>query len=104
MAGASLATPERNRTTVTIEAFLALLLSGACTAVAAAWLGQDTSWDTLNYHFYNPYALLEGRLGWDIQPAGRQMYFNPCSIFRFTFCTLLPTRGTALWPGAPYRA
>ncbi|PZX25468.1 conserved membrane hypothetical protein [Cupriavidus phytorum] len=40
-------------------------------------LGQDRNWDLLNYHLYNPYALLTGRVGLDLAPAQLQSYFNP---------------------------
>ncbi|MGT2506805.1 hypothetical protein [Cupriavidus basilensis] len=40
-------------------------------------LGQDRNWDLLNYHLYNPYALLKGRIGTDLAPAQMQSYFNP---------------------------
>ncbi|MYN46708.1 DUF2029 domain-containing protein [Pseudoduganella sp. FT93W] len=40
-------------------------------------LGQDDGWDMRNYHLYNPYALLNGRLAIDFSPAGFQSYFNP---------------------------
>jgi Glycosyltransferase family 87 len=40
-------------------------------------IGQDANWDLLNYHLYNPYALLEGVVGLDLAPAGLQTYFNP---------------------------
>lgn len=43
----------------------------------AVFLGQDTSWDTLNYHVYNPYAFLTNRLNLDLAPAQLQSYFNP---------------------------
>jgi hypothetical protein len=39
--------------------------------------GVDANWDLLNYHLYNPFALLHGRLDVDIAPAGLQSYFNP---------------------------
>lgn len=38
-------------------------------------LGQDDNWDLRNYHLYNPYALLNGRVGADM--AQWQSYFNP---------------------------
>ncbi|MFC0400934.1 hypothetical protein [Paraburkholderia rhizosphaerae] len=41
------------------------------------WLGQDRNWDQLNYHLYNAFALLHGKLGLDIAPGGMQTYFNP---------------------------
>lgn len=39
--------------------------------------GQDANWDLKNYHWYNAYALLEGRLGFDIAPAQLQSFHNP---------------------------
>ncbi|WP_136619920.1 MULTISPECIES: GtrA family protein [Mesorhizobium] len=53
--------------------WLAPLLGG----LAALLLGQDSNWDLLNYHFYNPYALLGGRIGMDLAAAQFQSYFNP---------------------------
>lgn len=40
-------------------------------------LGQDANWDLKNYHTYNPYALLHGRIGFDLSPGQWQSYFNP---------------------------
>ncbi|HEX7559968.1 MAG TPA: hypothetical protein VF386_12265 [Usitatibacter sp.] len=37
----------------------------------------DVNWDLKNYHLYNAYAFLNGRLGWDIAPAQLQTYHNP---------------------------
>ena len=45
--------------------------------------GKDRSWDLLNYHFYNPYAFLEGRFFWDIGPAQKQSFFNPIADVPF---------------------
>lgn len=39
--------------------------------------GQDDNWDLHNYHFYNPYALLNGKIGYDLAPGQWQSYFNP---------------------------
>jgi hypothetical protein len=39
--------------------------------------GQDANWDLRNYHIYNAWALLEGRLGIDLAPAQMQSYFVP---------------------------
>ena len=41
------------------------------------WLGQDCNWDMMNYHRYNPFALLNGKLALDLAPAGMRTYFNP---------------------------
>ncbi len=40
-------------------------------------LGQDDNWDMKNYHWYNPYALLHGRIDVDMAPGQWQSYFNP---------------------------
>lgn len=40
-------------------------------------LGLDTNWDVYNYHLYNPFAWLNGKLAIDLAPAGFQSYFNP---------------------------
>ena len=45
--------------------------------VLALVLGQDANWDLRNYHFYNPYAFLNGRLGFDIAPAQPATFYNP---------------------------
>jgi hypothetical protein len=45
--------------------------------VLAVVLGQDANWDLRNYHFYNPYAFLNGRLGFDIAPAQPATFYNP---------------------------
>ncbi len=39
--------------------------------------GPDGNWDLLNYHLYDAYAALHGRLGFDIAPAQLQTYLNP---------------------------
>lgn len=63
----------RTRHTAVAVAATLFLLYGAF----AVFLGQDTSWDTLNYHVYNPYAFLTDRLSLDLAPAQLQSYFNP---------------------------
>jgi len=45
--------------------------------VVSVALGQDTNWDLYNYHLYNPYAMLNGKLAVDLAPAGLQSYLNP---------------------------
>jgi len=46
-------------------------------AVAAVLLPQDNNWDLRNYHWYNAYALLEGRMGFDLAPAQTPTFYNP---------------------------
>ena len=68
-------------------AFLIMALSG----FSSIFLGQDSNWDLLNYHFYNPYALLNGRLNdLDLAPAQLQTYFNPIfDIINFTLISYI---------------
>src|SRR5689334_21439544 len=46
-------------------------------AVFVVILGKDTSWDFRNYHWYIPYAFLNGRLGFDIAVAHIATFYNP---------------------------
>lgn len=45
--------------------------------LAGLLLGQDANWDFRNYHYYNGYAFLTGRLGFDLLPANHPTYYNP---------------------------
>src|SRR5688572_8378572 len=59
-----------------------LLPAGLC----AAWTlyaGKDVSWDLLNYHFYAPFQLLQGRLQQDFFAASAQSYLNPIGYLPF---------------------
>ncbi len=52
------------------------VLAGAV-LLAAALSGTDDSFDLRNYHLYNGYALLHGRLGFDLAPAQLQTFYAP---------------------------
>lgn len=39
--------------------------------------GADSNWDIRNYHLYNAFAWLHGKMAIDLAPAGMQSYFNP---------------------------
>jgi hypothetical protein len=57
-----------------------LLLLALCCAVIlplGVLPGQDGNWDLRNYHFYNPYAWLHGRLDVDVAPAQVQTWLSP---------------------------
>ncbi len=54
-----------------------LALAIALPFLALIWLGQDRNWDLLNYHLYDPFAWLHGRLTLDIAPAQMQTWHNP---------------------------
>lgn len=51
--------------------------------IASLMMGQDNNWDLRNYHFYNPYAWLNDRIGFDFAPAQRQTFLNPLSDLPF---------------------
>ena len=52
---------------------LSVLFFGLCSVA----IGMNVTWDTRNYHFYNAYSLLHGRLNLDWAPAQRQNFLNP---------------------------
>ncbi len=55
---------------------LTVFMLTACTV--SAFVHYELLWDFVNYHYYNPYAFLNGRLNYDITPAGSvNTFFNP---------------------------
>lgn len=40
-------------------------------------MGRDVNWDLRNYHLYNAYAFVTGRMDFDIAPAQLQTFYNP---------------------------
>ena len=61
-----------------LPAFLPALAAAACVLFGwTLWRGQDVNWDWQNYHLYDAFALLHGRLQRDVAPAGSQSYLNP---------------------------
>jgi hypothetical protein len=63
--------------------------------------GQDANWDLRNYHLYNGYAALHGRLGVDLAAAQMQSYFNPAlDIVQYALMTGLPAPLAAFVFGA----
>ncbi len=75
---------------------LVLIISMLASGVLSLYLGQDANWDLKNYHFYNVYALLHGRIGFDYAAAYIQTYLNPLMDFLFYF---LVTHLSARWVG-----
>lgn len=62
-------------------------------ALAAIILPQDNNWDLRNYHWYNPYALLAGRMGFDLAPAQTPSFYNPLlDVPFFLAAQVLPAR------------
>lgn len=54
-----------------------LILGVVAAALGAILLGQDCTWDVLNYHFYSGFALLAKPLNYDFAPAQVQNFHNP---------------------------
>jgi len=80
--------------------FLACVLVAGLGSLA---LGRDLNWDLRNYHYYNAFALLEGRLGFDLAPAQLQTYLNPLGDLPFyALVHVLPdARGVAFAMALP---
>ena len=55
----------------------ATLIVPLCFGLISLLLGADRSYDLLNYHIYDAFAFLHGRIDLDLAPAGFQSYFNP---------------------------
>ncbi len=78
-------------------AVLVLLLCGLLSVLN----GQDDGWDMRNYHLYNVHALLGGRIGFDLSPAGFQSYFNPTLDLPYYYLNQwLPPRAVGFVLGA----
>jgi hypothetical protein len=60
--------------------FIGCVIGAGLRSVA---LGKDANWDLRNYHWYNAWALLNGRLGFDLAPAQLQTYHNPLADLPF---------------------
>ena len=83
---------------------LVLCLMGG--GLVSVWLKQDANWDLMNYHIYNPWALLHDRADIDLFAAGIQSYFNPLLdlpyyYFAFVWFSDQP-RTVAFLMGIPY--
>lgn len=64
------------------------------------WLGADSNWDLYNYHLYNPFAWLHGKVLTDLAPAGLPTYFNPLlDVVLYTLNTHLPSRVVGFFMG-----
>jgi hypothetical protein len=65
--------------------FLLFLLFSVLGGVVSLHLGKDWSWDLLNYHYYNAWALVHRRWDVDLFPAQSQTFFNPVLDLPFYF-------------------
>ncbi|MHA4869357.1 hypothetical protein ACXZ1M_16820 [Duganella sp. PWIR1] len=79
----------------------AMLLVPALLGLLSLASGQDDGWDMRNYHLYNVHALLNGRIGFDLSPAGFQSYFNPTLDLPYYYLNQwLPPRAVGFVLGA----
>ncbi len=62
---------------------LALSLPATLCAAWTVLAAKDLNWDLLNYHYYAPFQLLEGRLRQDFFAASAQSYLNPVGYLPF---------------------
>ncbi len=70
-----------------------LLLAPPLYGLFGLALGMDANWDLRNYHWYNAYALLTGRLGMDMLPAQMPSFYNPLlDVPFYLLATHLPAR------------
>ena len=67
----------------------------------ALTLGQDSTWDVLNYHFYSGFAFLHKPLNFDFAPAQVQSFFNPLlHVFSYLMLAHLPSMLVTVLLGA----
>jgi len=63
-------------------------------------IGQDSNWDLRNYHFYNPFAYLTGRMGYDVAVSHVATYYNPLLHIPFYYAvTALPPKAVGFLLG-----
>ncbi|OGP75674.1 MAG: hypothetical protein A2V86_15350 [Deltaproteobacteria bacterium RBG_16_49_23] len=60
-----------------LHSLILLIFAFLFFGAVSVYLGQDANWDLKNYHYYNAYSFLNGRLGFDYGPAQLQNYLNP---------------------------
>lgn len=81
--------------------YAAAVLAPIAYGLLSVWMGQDANWDLRNYHFYNAYAFLHGRLGFDMAVAHHATFYNPLPDLPFyALVTTLPPRLTGFVMGA----
>ncbi len=63
-------------------------------------LGQDANWDLKNYHYYNPYSFLNGRMDFDVLPSQVANFYNPLLYVPYYHAiNLFPPRGVGFFLG-----
>jgi len=72
---------------------LAMWLVPVFFGLVALSMRQDINWDLRNYHLYNPFAWLNGKVGLDLAPAQMQTYFNPTiDLLYYGLISIFPPR------------
>ena len=69
----------------TYQVHVMVLLLILALEASAALVGGDSSWDTRNYHLYDPFALITGKWKIDIAAAQMQSYFSPATDIPYYF-------------------
>lgn len=77
-------------------ALVILALGPIAIGFLSLYLGQDANWDLRNYHWYNAYAFLNGRYGFDLLPSQTPYFYNPVLDVPFY---LLATHAPAMVAG-----
>ena len=75
-------------------AYLASVVIGW--AIFVVCRGKDRAWDFRNYHWYIPYAFLNGRMGIDVAVAHQATYYNPFLDIPFYWLATHPHAWLAL--------
>ena len=69
--------PTQSKLKLLLPEFLFLAAVVLAWAIMVVVAGKDVSWDFRNYHWYAPYAFLNGRQGFDVAVAHQATYYNP---------------------------
>lgn len=73
--------------------WLFLLLAPLAHGALTLAFGMDANWDLRNYHWYNGYALLNGRIDLDLLPAQMPTFYNPLlDVAFYGLASALPAR------------
>jgi hypothetical protein len=68
--------------------------------ILSVMLGQDANWDLRNYHYYNPYSFIYGRMDFDVLPSQVANFYNPLLYVPFFYAVnLLPPKGVGFLLG-----
>jgi hypothetical protein len=77
--------------------WIILALGALLSVYTALILGQDCTWDVMNYHFYSGFAFLAKPLNYDFAPAQVQSFFNPLQhVLSYLLLAYLPSVAVAV--------